>query len=468
MKSIGTYLPALLCAALLAACGGGGSNAPTGTQNLTPLRGALMQSPPPRTASLTVSDFTAMLNSNSTGQQLVALAGAPKCGVDVQYLQYGTVGGANEKTTASAVLMVPTGSNSACTDARPIVEYAHGTNITRSYNLANLTDPSNAAYNEAVSLAAIYAAQGYIVVAPNYAGYDSSPLPYHPYLNADQQSKDMIDALAAAKAALPTLITPVTTNGRLFITGYSQGGHVAMATQRAMQNLGIPVTGAAPLSGPYALAAQADATFYGMVDAGGTVFFPMIFTSYQMAYGGLYSQPTDIYNAVYASGIAGLLPGNYNFTTVISSGKLPQSALFSSTPPAPQYASLTPIVTSTALDPLFALGVDPTNYLINNTTRGAYLADAINHPDGVVNAFLAATNYMPATNAGNALRIAAIKNDLRLGLSPSPTWTPTSPTLLCGGNGDPTVFFSLNSQVMAGLWAANTNVSLLDVDSLSS
>jgi len=55
---------------------------------------------------------------------------------------------------------------------------------------------------EALIMAAVFASQGYIVVAPNYAGYDSSTLPYHPYLVADQQSKDMIDALTAARSAL--------------------------------------------------------------------------------------------------------------------------------------------------------------------------------------------------------------------------------------------------------------------------
>jgi hypothetical protein len=54
----------------------------------------------------------------------------------------------------------------------------------------------------------MFAAEGYIVVAPNYVGYDTSTLGYHPYLNADQQSKDMIDALTAARSALPTADAP--------------------------------------------------------------------------------------------------------------------------------------------------------------------------------------------------------------------------------------------------------------------
>ncbi len=445
---------ATLGAALLVAACGGGDGGPLGTQNATPARGALMQSPPPRITSMTAADFTAILTAKSAS--LLQLAGAPVCGVDVQYIKYGTVGGAGEATDASGVLMVPTGSNAKCTGARPIVVYAHGTNITKSYNLANFTDDTNAAFSEAVLLAAMYAAQGYILVAPNYAGYDSSSLSYHPYLNADQQSKEMIDVLAAAKKALPTLISPTTASAKLFITGYSQGGFVAMAAHRAMQAAGIPVTASAPMSGPYALAAQSDATFYGNVNAGGTIFSPMIFTSFQKAYGNLYTSPSDIYEAAYATGIETLLPGIYDFTTVVTSGKLPQLALFSNTPPAPAFAAITPPTGTGATDALFAMGFGPNN-LIKNSARLAYLADAMANPDGVVPAF---TNGAPSATAKNPIRIAGARNDLR-------GWTPAAPVLLCAGNGDPTVFYSLNTGLMKALWGALPAglVTVLDVDS---
>ncbi len=445
---------AALGATLLVAACGGGDGGPLGTQDAKPARGALMQSPPPRITSMTASDFTALLTAKSAS--LLQLAGAPVCGVDVQYIKYGTVGGAGEATDASGALMVPTGSNAKCTGARPIVVYSHGTNITKSYNLANFTDDTNPAFSEAVLLAALYAAQGYIVVAPNYAGYDSSSLSYHPYLNADQQSKEMMDILAAAKKALPTLISPTTASAKLFLTGYSQGGFVAMAAHRAMQAAGIPVTASAPMSGPYALAAQSDATFYGNVNAGGTIFSPMIFTSFQKAYGNLYTTPSDIYEAAYATGIETLLPSAYDFTTVVTSGKLPQLALFSNTPPAPAFASITPPTGTGATDALFAMGFGPNN-LIKNSARAAYLADAMANPDGVVPAF---TTGAPSATAKNPIRIAGAKNDLR-------GWTPAAPVLLCAGNGDPTVFYSLNTALMKALWGALPAglVTVLDVDS---
>jgi hypothetical protein len=413
-----------------------------------------MQNPPPRITSMTAADFTAILTAKQPS--LLQLAGAPACGVDVQYIQYGTVGALGEATHASGALMVPTGSNPKCTGARPIVMYAHGTNITKRYNLADFSDSTNPAYGEAVLLAAMYAAQGYILVAPNYAGYDQSPLSYHPYLNADQQSKEMMDALSAAKKALPTLLNATTASSKLFITGYSQGGHVAMATHRAMQAAGMTVTASAPMSGPYALAAQSDATYYGSVNAGGTIFTPLVFTSFQKAYGNIYTSPSDIYESAYATGIETLMPGTYDFTTVVTSGKLPQLALFSSTPPAPAFAAITPPTGTGATDALFALGFGTSN-LIKNSVRLSYLLDAMANPDGVVPAF---TNGAPAANPQSPLRQAAKKNDLR-------GWSPAAPVLLCGGNGDPTVFYSLNTKLMGALWAGLPAglVTVLDVDS---
>src|SRR5262249_54215204 len=156
---------------------------------------------------------------------------------------------------------VPTGTGTGCTGERPIVLYAHGTSTDRGFNMADTQNP------ESLLLAALFASQGSIVVAPNYAGYDTSTLPYHPYLIADQESKDMIDALHAARTALPLAsVTLTRDSGRLYLTGYSQGGYVALATLEAMEAAGMPVTAAVPMSGPYAVAAFADAVFYGEVN----------------------------------------------------------------------------------------------------------------------------------------------------------------------------------------------------------
>ena len=162
--------------------------------------------------------------------------------------------------------MVPNDSDSQCQGERPIVLYAHGTHPDKAFNIADLEASGN---GEGLLMAAVFAAEGYIVVAPNYVGYDTSTLGYHPYLNGEQQSNDMIDALTAARSALPTADAPATTDGgQLLVTGYSQGGYVAMATHRALQEAGETVTASAPMSGPYALSAFSDAIFQGRVTGG--------------------------------------------------------------------------------------------------------------------------------------------------------------------------------------------------------
>ena len=451
---------AALAACLLAACGGNGSSG--ASVDASGARGSLIQNPPLRTASLTATDLSAQLQSTTSGQQLILVAGTPTCGIDVHYIQYGTVGGAGEQTTASGVLMVPTGTAAPCTGPRPVLLYAHGTTTDRAYNLAAIADPNNSASGESGLVAAMFAAQGYIVVAPNYAGYDSSPLPYHPYLNADQQSNEMIDALTAARKAIGHVFAAATTdNGKLFVSGYSQGGHVAMATVRSLQGAGATVTASAPLSGPYAMEAFGDAILFGSVNLGSTVFMPLITTSYQKSYGNVYNATTDIYAVAYANGIDSLLPSTTPLNTLFAQNLLPQTALFSSTTPVTGNATLDAALAVPG-NPLFALGFGSNNLIINGV-RVAYALDAVASPDGAVpspqpGVPLAATPMYP-------LRQDLKRNDLRNG-----AWAPTAPMLLCGGNADPTVFFSVNAQTMQAFWAALPVglVTVLDVDSAPS
>ncbi len=454
---------ALLASAILAGCGGGSRGAAV-DNSTTP--GTLIESPPLRVASLNAADFTAQLNASSSGQQLLALAGAPTCGVDFHYFHYQTVGGKNEQTTASGAIMAPTGGT-GCTGARPILVYTHGTAVTRTYNIANITDSTNEAWSEGAMIAAFFAAHGYIVVASNYAGYDSSPLPYHPYLNADQQSKDVINALKAARTALTNgLPSGVTDNGKLFVTGYSQGGHVAMATHRAMQAAGMTVTAAAPMSGPYAMLSFGDAAIaYGNPGLGGTIYYPMIVNSYQQSYGNVYTTPTDIYSSTYATGIETLIPGDYTYTTLVSSGKLPQFAEFNSTTPGMGSEPGTGIpaldaalaAPSASTNPIAALGFG-NPYLFTNSLRIHYALDAVATPDGLIPT--PTTLLPPAADPALGIRADLKKNDLR-------GWTPTSPVMLCGGMNDPDVFYKINTVTMKTLWAPLVTahlVTVVDVD----
>jgi hypothetical protein len=443
-------------AVMLAACGGGGGGGSGGSPSppSAPQRGSLLQSPVQLVATYSTDNLLAELTTSDLGQTLLGQVGySPICTINVYHLEYETVDPSGALTPASGALMVPSGSAS-CQGGRSIVLYAHATQTDREFDISQITAGDN---DEGLLLAAVFAAKGYIVVAPNYVGYDISTLGYHPYLVANQQSDDMIDALTAARSALPTAAAANTTDGgKLFITGYSQGGFVAMATNRAMQANGSSVTAAAPLSGPYALAAFGDAIVEGEVSLSASVNFAMIVNSYQNAYANLYAAPGDLFASPYAATVPGLLPSTTPISELESDNEIPSSDLFSSTPPASAYASMTPATTPAELAPAFALGFG-SEYLITNAYRLSYLEDAAASPDG---GFPVLSNDEPPANPQNGLRQDLAANDLR-------NWSPATPLLLCAGSSDPTVFY-LNTQLIQDYWSANAPtapLTVLDIDS---
>jgi hypothetical protein len=152
-----------------------------------------------------------------------------------------------------------------------------------------------------------------------------------------------------------------------------------------------------------------------------------------------------------------------SLTQLFTAGKLPQTALFNSATPGhgdttTGSAMLDAALVVPAIDPMnpktaiFNAGFG-TSYLINNSFRVAYAADAAGNPDGAVPSVT--TGYVAAVQPTNGLRKALYNNDMRhiFGLTNlgAPV-TPTSPYLLCGGDNDPTVFF-VNTQIMQGFWA---------------
>ncbi len=458
-----------MAAAVLAACGGNSS--PTVTASPSMAHGTLVYNPPFRIASANAATLQAQIGATAQGAQLLQLTGNPTCGVDFYYVKFWTIGGAGEQTESSGALMVPTGAAPTCSGPRPILEYAHATETNKALNLADITNPTN---TEGVLIAAMFAAQGYIVVAPNYAGYDISTLGYHPFFNAVQQSGEMMDILAAARSALPNTMSSATSdNGQLFLSGYSEGGFVAMATLRAMQAAGQKVTASAPGSGLYALEAESDLIIYGGVALGATAFIPLFANSYQHAYKNIDSTANPLFSPTYA-GAETLLPSDTPIDTIFAEGLLPETQVFDSTTPvvsipgdAPLSAELTallgvpptPALPLSPQTPLFQLGFG-NPFLIENNYRVSYALDAAANPDGAVPTL---TPGVPVakTKPMQGLRQDLWVNDLRNG-----AWAPMSPTLLCGGDQDPTVYFQLNTEVMAAYWSALPAglVTVLDVN----
>ena len=252
----------------------------------------------------------------------------------------------------------------------------------------------------------------------------------------------MIDAISAGKKVLAAVSTSTKENGKLFLTGYSQGGHVSMATHRAMQARGMTVTASVGGAGPYALSSIVDKAFKGEPSDGAFGYLMMIIDSYQNSYGDIYKVPSDIYTTTFASAIEKLASGKFSFENLLSNDS-PLPPLLGTD--APNYASVAPRYQS--------LYGAPEESLIKSSYLIEYLNDVAANP--------CSTNLAQplACSPKNTLRAALLKNDLR-------NWVPTSPMLLCGGHDDTQVYF-ISSQDTKAYFDANgaKTVSLLDVDS---
>jgi len=120
----------------------------------------------------------------------------------------------------------------------------------------------------------------------------------------------------------------------------------------------------------------------------------------------------------------------------------------------------TPGLPLSAQTPIFQLGFG-NPYLINNAYRVSYAVDALTDPDGALTTPTPTPGVpLAAVKPTQGLRQDFYLNDMRSG------WYPKVPTLLCGGDKDPTVFFSVNTVTMVTYWSALPAgaVTMLDVN----
>jgi pimeloyl-ACP methyl ester carboxylesterase len=326
------------------------------------------------------------------------LAGAARCDVQMVDVTYTTV--APDGVTpvdASGVVMFPIGA--ACPGPFPLVAYSRGTDLDKARTLAEPGD------EEAQLVAAMVAAQGLVVAATDYLGYGRSTWPQHPYLHADSQASANVDAMRAARALAAQ--RGIVLDGKVFVTGYSQGGHASMATQKAIETSlagEFALAGAAHMSGPYDLVGTVQDALAKLPlgDLGSTYYLPFAVTSLQKVYKDLYTTPGQFFKLPYDATIETLFPGpsDVSLKDLIVQDKMPL------------------LLSSLVTDDFIKAAIDPASAL--------YRALSSNSPTG---------------------------------------FAPKAKTLLCGGSRDPVVTFSNAEQAAAAFQGAGSAaVSLYDVE----
>ena len=210
--------------------------------------------------------------------------------VDMYKMIYNTTDVNGQPTIASGAFLVP--SNPNCIDF-PFSVYMHGTSLKKS------NVPSN--NNQEAVIGKVFSAGGYFTCMPDYIGMGQSP-GLHPYIHAESEAKSAVDMVRAAREFISNTLMMVD-NGELFITGYSQGGHACMATQKYIEDNNLQaefnVVASAPCSGPYALSITMADSITSMTPYSNPGYITYMLASYQLVYGNIFNSWSEILKSPY-------------------------------------------------------------------------------------------------------------------------------------------------------------------------
>jgi len=250
---------------------------------------------------------------------VVALASLPErvpveAGVTLYRVRYWTAHRDGAPTIASGLVAIPDSS-----PARGVVSYHHGTNTYRH------GAPSAPGIGEGAFVSAVFAGGGYIVVAADYIGLGTNT-DVHPYYVTESTTNAVIDLLRAAHALTAQL--GVAWPGRLYLTGFSQGGHTTMATHRALESLGDPtlaVAASAAIAGPFDLAKFSVPRALGGASPSDALYLAYL----AIAYAHAYKQPiTSLLREPYATTLPVLFDGEHDNEDILAGLPATPRAMF--------------------------------------------------------------------------------------------------------------------------------------------
>jgi hypothetical protein len=241
--------------------------------------------------------------SIATLKLLFTLAGITN--VSVQYpvriykVVYETITPLGDRTVASGALCIPDNVGRPL----PLVSYQHGT-IARTNDA-----PSSLNLQTELSVGIGFAANGYAAAVPDYLGLGVSP-GLHPYHHARSEATACVDMLRAARTVCAN--NGVVLTNRLFLCGYSQGGHATMALLRELEwhhSDEFKVTACAPMAGAYDLSGVTASDFLSTREKPNPYYFLYLLAAYQEVY-HLAPSLADLLTAPYNTTLPPLMAGN--------------------------------------------------------------------------------------------------------------------------------------------------------------
>ncbi len=229
----------------------------------------------------------------------------PENELDLYKITYETLDIYGNLDTASGAVTIPSMN---CSAGFPIGVYCHGTQFEKQNVPSNRVE---------IDAGLFVGARGYVGVMPDYIGHGESR-GIHPYLHEETEATATLDMITATKELLTQLAK--TTNGQIFITGYSQGGHAVMATHKYVEeNLlysQFNILASVPASGPYDISGLTYEGMFADPSYDYPAFLPYLMNAMQMAYGNIYTNVSEVYKAPYDGYIQSWLDGSLTLTAL--------------------------------------------------------------------------------------------------------------------------------------------------------
>jgi pimeloyl-ACP methyl ester carboxylesterase len=221
----------------------------------------------------------------------------PQHAVDVYKIVYETIDPWGGRTQASGAFLLPQNP----VTAPPLVSYQHATPI-RTNNV-----PSASLIERIPGVG--FATLGYAVAMPDYLGLGDSP-GFHPYHHAQSQATACVDFLRAIRAWCSD--NEILLDEKLFLAGYSQGGHATLALQRELETHHpdeFNITASAPMAGAYDLSGVTAADLLSGRSTPNPAYLLYQVAAYQAVY-GLAGSLADLLDAPYDTTLPPLLNGD--------------------------------------------------------------------------------------------------------------------------------------------------------------
>jgi len=188
---------------------------------------------------------------------------------------------------ATGAVAIPKG----ITCSMPLAVYQHGT----TFNTMGV--PSY--QSDEHLLGALFSVSGYLTVMPDYLGLGDSEY-MHPYSHAQSTANAGRDLIRAVRELQDSL--DFDLNDEIVITGYSQGGHGAMALFKSLEedhSDEFTVTACSPLSGAYSISDAQEKVMWEPYDY--QRYLPYVIEGYRSVYPDLAEEFEAIYKEEFSA-----------------------------------------------------------------------------------------------------------------------------------------------------------------------